>query len=158
MSCRLLRRCHRISSPTLKLGLPCPKRLSSSAAVELNLEEFSPGENPILISHGLLGSISNWSSIGKRIGNKTGRRVLAVDARNHGKSPHVPEMSYDLMRQDVLKCVEEKIGEPVSLLGHSLGGRTYMWTALKNPEIVRDLIVVDISPVNVETEVYRTRG
>ena len=125
--------------------------------LELNLEDFttckSPQGAPVLVSHGLLGSLSNWSSMCKRISAEVNRKVFAIDLRNHGRSPHSDDMTLDLMSEDVVKCVREKLGGRVCLLGHSLGGRTFMWTALKNPELVEKLVVVDISPFNHETEV-----
>ncbi len=42
----------------------------------------------------------------KQIHKKTGRRVLTVDARNHGDSPHTDTMSYPLMAWDLLKLVQ----------------------------------------------------
>merc|ERR1719282_1323497 len=88
--------------------------------------------SPILLSHGMLGSRSNWTSIAKQIHKSTGRRVVTVDARNHGDSPHSMNMSYSLMAEDLAKLVNNLNLERVNLAGHSMGGRTVMWTALKS--------------------------
>ncbi len=42
-------------------------------------------------------------------------------------------------------------GEPVDVVGHSLGGKTAMALALSRPELVRKLVVVDIAPVTYNT-------
>ena len=74
--------------------------------------------SPILLSHGMLGSRSNWTSIAKQIHKTTGRRVVAVDARNHGDSPHTDEMCYTSMAKDLEKLIIELRLGHVSLVGH----------------------------------------
>lgn len=74
-------------------------------------------------------------------------QVLTVDARNHGDSPHSPDMSYEAMSQD-LQDLLPKLGlVPCVLIGHSMGGKTAMLLALQRPELVERLVAVDISPV-----------
>lgn len=58
-------------------------------------------------------------------------QVLTVDARNHGDSPHSPDMSYEAMSQD-LQDLLPKLGlVPCVLIGHSMGGKTAMLLALQ---------------------------
>ena len=72
------------------------------------------------------------------------------DARNNGESPHAETMSYKEMAEDVV-CFLDNYGlERIMLLGHSMGGKTAMQVALRFPEIVSCLIVVDIAPVQYE--------
>ena len=73
-----------------------------------------------------------------------------MDARNHGDSPHTHDMSYPIMAEDLARLVENlKLGT-VSLVGHSMGGRTVMFAALKRLIDIDKLVVVDISPLNQE--------
>ena len=74
--------------------------------------------SPILLSHGMLGSRSNWTSIAKQIHKRTGRRVVAMDARNHGDSPHTDQMCYASMAKDLERLISELQLGPVSLVGH----------------------------------------
>ncbi|MEP3945202.1 alpha/beta fold hydrolase [Ascidiaceihabitans sp.] len=99
----------------------------------------------LLIAHGLYGSARNWGVISKRLSDT--RRVITVDMRNHGDSPHLPTNSYEDMAQDLAGVIEH-IGGPVDLLGHSMGGKTAMTLALTRPELLRSLIVADIAPVS----------
>ncbi|CAI9173136.1 unnamed protein product [Rangifer tarandus platyrhynchus] len=110
----------------------------------LDGEAASP---PLVFLHGLFGSKTNFNSIAKVLAQQTGRRVLTVDARNHGESPHSPEMSYEAMSQDLQDLLPQLGLVPCVLIGHSMGGRTAMLLALQRPELVERLIAVDISPM-----------
>ena len=58
------------------------------------------------------------------------------------------------MAEDLVGLIQDDLGAgSVTLVGHSMGGRTAMWTALNWPMIVDRLVVVDISPVNKEFDV-----
>uniref|UniRef100_A0A6I8NAW3 sn-1-specific diacylglycerol lipase ABHD11 n=1 Tax=Ornithorhynchus anatinus TaxID=9258 RepID=A0A6I8NAW3_ORNAN len=62
---------------------------------------------------------------------QTGRKVLTVDARNHGESTHSSEMSYEAMSAD-LQALLSQLGLPrCVLIGHSMGGKTAMTLALQ---------------------------
>ena len=72
------------------------------------------------------------------------------DTRNHGESPHAETMSYKEMAEDVVCFLDNNGLERIMLLGHSMGGKTAMQVALRFPERVSRLIVVDIAPVQYE--------
>jgi esterase len=116
-----------------------------AAAVPLSHRDLGgQGEPPIVLLHGLLGSSRNWQTAGRELA--AGRRVFALDLRNHGLSPHAPDMSYDLMASDVLAWLGKQGMGPVELVGHSMGGKVAMLLACRNPESVARLVVVDIAP------------
>ncbi|XP_011506252.1 PREDICTED: alpha/beta hydrolase domain-containing protein 11-like [Ceratosolen solmsi marchali] len=110
------------------------------------MKESSP-KSPILIMHGLFGSKSNWNSLSKSIHQQTNRKVIAIDARNHGDSPHASQMSYYHMTEDIALLLRDLEIKKVILVGHSMGGGAVMYTALNYPEIVEKIIVVDFSPI-----------
>jgi pimeloyl-ACP methyl ester carboxylesterase len=97
-----------------------------------------------VLLHGLLGSSRNWQTAGRELA--AGRRVFALDLRNHGLSPHASDMSYDVMTADVLAWLGKQGLGPVELVGHSMGGKVAMLLACRNPERVARLVVVDIAP------------
>lgn len=105
---------------------------------------------PLIILHGLLGSKSNFSTICKSFQMKTkpNRKIIAVDARNHGDSPHHPSHDYEGMSLDLKVFLDSMDIRRASLLGHSMGGGTAMLFSLKNPETVEKLIVCDFSPIS----------
>lgn len=100
---------------------------------------------PLLIIHGFLGMSDNWKTLGSQFAQQ-GFQVHLLDMRNHGKSPHDEEFTYDAMVQDVYEyCVMHKLNK-ISILGHSMGGKIAMLFATTYPEKVEKLIIADIGP------------
>jgi esterase len=102
------------------------------------------GDPPIVLLHGMLGSSRNWQTAGRALA--AGRRVYALDLRNHGLSPHADGMSYASMMADVLAWLDAHVAGPVELVGHSMGGKVAMLVACRHPGRVARLVVVDIAP------------
>ena len=113
-------------------------------------DERSGSEPAVVILHGLFGSSRNWTAISKRLSKR--RPVYALDLRNHGASPWSEEMSYEGMASDVAAFVNRNGLGPIILIGHSMGGKTAMATALGQPDLIAQLIVVDIAPVDYAPE------
>ena len=111
--------------------------------MQLHFQSFGNGP-PLIILHGLFGSLENWHSISRNLA--TDFQIFAVDQRNHGRSPHAPEMSYQLMAEDLREFAASQHLASANLLGHSMGGKTAMLFALTFPELVKKLVVVDIAP------------
>jgi esterase len=109
----------------------------------LHYQEYGAGE-PLVILHGLLGSLDNWYTLSKTFASSF--RVLALDQRNHGRSPHSDLFTYQSMAEDLKELLDHLSIPSAHLLGHSMGGKTAMQFALSNPSRVKSLIVVDISP------------
>lgn len=55
-------------------------------------------------------------------------------------------MTYELMSRDMTEFLREQGREKSILIGHSMGGKTAMVTALTQPNVVEKLVVVDVSP------------
>jgi len=114
-------------------------------SVILHAHEYGPPHAPALfILHGFLGSADNWHTLASRW--SATHRVFALDARNHGRSPHEDQFSHALMAHDVLAFADHHGIERFSLLGHSMGGRTAMEIAVHHGERVEHLLIVDIAP------------
>jgi len=102
---------------------------------------------PLVILHGLFGTLDNWHTLARRWAAETGLRVVSVDLRNHGRSFHSPAHTYALMSQDVVELLDHlHLGPDTTLMGHSMGGKVAMRLALDHPERLARLIVVDIAP------------
>jgi pimeloyl-ACP methyl ester carboxylesterase len=111
--------------------------------LQLKYKTFGQGE-PVIILHGLFGTADNWQTIGKRLSEQYS--VFLPDQRNHGRSPHDPDMNYELMADDLLHFMESNWMFKARIVGHSMGGKTAMKFALKYPDMVEKLVVVDIAP------------
>jgi pimeloyl-ACP methyl ester carboxylesterase len=111
--------------------------------VELAAAEYGAGP-PVAVLHGLFGSGRNWRSIAQQLATR--HRVLTLDLRNHGASPWTDEMSYDDMVEDLRTSLRARGIARTALLGHSMGGKVTMLTALLHPNEVVRLVVADIAP------------
>jgi len=111
------------------------------------------GHPPLILLHGLLGSSRNWQTAGADLASRY--HVLALDLRNHGRSPHAEEMSYPAMMEDVLGWMETRQIASATVMGHSLGGKVAMLLACRQPARVERLIVVDIAPKDYLSAAHR---
>jgi len=102
-------------------------------------------DKSLLILHGFLGMSDNWKTIGTQFATD-GFQVHLLDMRNHGRSFHSDEFSYELMVQDVYEYCRANKLEKISIIGHSMGGKIAMLFATTYPEMVEKLIVADIGP------------
>lgn len=109
----------------------------------LHFLEYGSG-HPLIILHGLLGSLDNWHTQSKSLGTRY--RVFAVDQRNHGRSPHSDIFNYEAMAEDLEEFLVRHQLASTSILGHSMGGKTAMLFALSHPDRVDKLVAVDIAP------------
>lgn len=100
---------------------------------------------PLLILHGIFGSGDNWATLARQLAEENNLAVYLVDQRNHGRSPHFSDFSYDLMVADLLELIVSLGLEQISILGHSMGGKVAMKFALKYPKYLKKLIVVDMA-------------
>jgi pimeloyl-ACP methyl ester carboxylesterase len=113
------------------------------------------GRFPVVLLHGLLGAGQNFGAVQKALA-ASGHRVLALDLRNHGASPHAPSMSYPGMAADVAETLRAAGAWPAAVIGHSMGGKAAMALALAQPEGVGRLLVADIAPVTYRTPLFAT--
>ncbi len=98
-----------------------------------------------MILHGLFGMSDNWASVAKSIAEE-GLKVFVPDQRNHGRSGHSGIHNYEAMVDDLLEFLDARELHNISLLGHSMGGKTAMQFAFDYPERIQKLLVADISP------------
>ncbi len=111
--------------------------------MHLHYQSYGSG-HPLIILHGLLGSLDNWHTLGKQFAESF--HTFTLDARNHGRSPHSDEFNYHVMADDAIEFMDQHRISSAFFLGHSMGGKTAMQLALTHPGCVDKLIVVDIAP------------
>ena len=119
----------------------------------LHTTTYGEDGSPIVFCHGLFGQGRNWTAVAKALADA--HRTLLVDLPHHGRSPWLESFDYLEVADEVTDLLDDRFGpaDPVTLVGHSMGGKVAMLTALRAPELVARLCVVDIAPVD-----YGSRG
>jgi pimeloyl-ACP methyl ester carboxylesterase len=107
----------------------------------------------VVFVHGLFGQGKNWTTIAKGLADD--HRVTLLDLPNHGHSPWTDRVDYVDMAE-LVAAELASFGEPVTLVGHSMGGKVAMTLALRRPELLHALVVVDIAPVEYPLQGGRT--
>jgi esterase len=111
--------------------------------MRLNFQAKGDGP-PLIILHGFLGSLDNWRTASDRMSSRF--KIISVDLRNHGHSPHHPAITYPAMAGDIYEFCKQQNIASAHLLGHSMGGKVAMQLATTHPQRIEKLIVVDIAP------------
>ncbi|MBL4836877.1 MAG: alpha/beta fold hydrolase [Kordiimonadaceae bacterium] len=111
-------------------------------------DDAAASKETLLLLHGLFGSADNVGGIARILQHDF--NLIAVDHRNHGRSPHADQMDYNVMAADVLAVMDNEGLENAYVFGHSMGGKVAMQLALTHPSRVKKLIVADIAPVKYE--------
>lgn len=113
-------------------------------APDLHTLEYGTGGPRVVFCHGLFGQGRNWNTIAKALADRY--RVTAVDLPNHGRSGWTEHIDYLEMADQVATLFSAQ--DPVTLVGHSMGGKVAMALALRHPDLVERLCVVDIAPID----------
>ncbi len=109
--------------------------------------EIGPGTRSVVFLHGLFGQGRNFTAAAKALA--PGLASVLVDLPNHGHSPWIGEAGYLAVADavaPVLAGLRDRTGAAPHLVGHSMGGKVAMVLALRRPELVDRLVVVDIAP------------
>jgi len=119
---------------------------------KLNFKIYGQGY-PIIILHGLFGSLDNWQTIAKQLASHY--MVYTVDQRDHGRSPKTDDFSYTLLADDLYEFMNEQWIHEAFVIGHSMGGKTTMKMALEYPGMIKKAVIVDISPFKIKARHYK---
>ena len=116
--------------------------------VEINYAEGPDNGPPILLIHGIGSMWQNFLDVYELIHDRW--HVYAVDLRGHGKSGHTTT-GYDFTDypRDVVALVQEIIGVPTVIWGHSLGAIATMGVAVEIPKLIPAAILED-PPMMIE--------
>lgn len=107
--------------------------------------ELSGSGSPVVLIHGLFGNLDNLKTLARALENA--HTVIRIDIPNHGQSEHTQKMGYDDLAFKVISLLDSLNIGRCHLVGHSMGGKIALATALYYPERVQSVIAVDISPV-----------
>lgn len=112
-------------------------------APQLHTTRYGDAGPQVVFLHGLFGQGRNWTQIAKALAEN--HRVLLVDLPDHGRSAWTGRFDLAEVADRIAGLLDPS--DPVALVGHSLGGKVAMVLALRHPELVERLCVVDIAPV-----------
>ena len=110
--------------------------------MKLHFKQYGEQGDALIIMHGIFGMLDNWHSFASQLGQDF--RVFTIDHRNHGRSPHSDSFTYEDMVGDLLEFISDRQLDRAHLIGHSMGGKVAMHFALKHPEKIDRLCVLDI--------------
>ena len=121
------------------------------------LASFTVGEGSrgVVLLHGFLGSGKNVRSLAQRwIERRPDQRILVPDLPGHGQSPPLPpDADQPWMATQILEAAASaSLAEPLTLVGHSLGGRVALAAAEQAPERLSQIILLDIAPGPIDAK------
>lgn len=100
---------------------------------------------PLMLIHGVRGSIRNWDYIRPLITNHF--QTIFVDLRGHGQSNELTEVTkVDTFAQDHIELLKHLEIDQCHVAGHSLGGFIAQQMALDDPSPFKSLILIDTAP------------
>ncbi|HVV75727.1 MAG TPA: alpha/beta hydrolase [Mycobacteriales bacterium] len=115
-----------------------------SGGVELTTYVQGEGEPPLVLVHGYIGSHVDWDLVAPALASS--RRVITYDHRGHGDSTNAGNAAaytFDKLVDDLESVVDALGPGPVHLLGHSMGGVVSMRYALRHPDALASLVLMD---------------
>lgn len=113
--------------------------------IRLHVQELNPeGRETVILLHGLLvGSLAMWYFTAAPFLSEK-YRVIMYDLRGHGKSDSYSSgFDIDSLVSDLEALIDHYQLERVNLAGHSYGGLIALHCAMKHPELVDRLVVID---------------
>lgn len=127
--------------------------MTPSTQISLHTTLVGDETSPVRVAylHGLFGRGRNFTSIAS--GLLPEAQSLLVDLPNHGRSGWTEHFDYAQMADIVAEYLRAGFAAsgPVDVVGHSMGGKVAMVLALRHPDLVRRLAIIDISPVSSAT-------
>jgi pimeloyl-ACP methyl ester carboxylesterase len=106
------------------------------------LEVHDAGEGiPVVLLHGLTAT-HRYVVMGSRSLERSGHRVIAYDARGHGRSDPSEPYDYPSLAGDVARVMDERGFDSAVLAGASMGAHTIARFAVDQPERVRAAVFI----------------
>lgn len=118
--------------------------MTEPAVLDLHATEIGDTGERVVFLHGLFGQGRNFTGVAKAL--RPELRSVLLDLPNHGHSPWTTSVDYTEVADAVATWLRARLDGPSHVVGHSMGGKIAMLLALRHPELVDRLVVVDISP------------
>src|SRR3989442_6142802 len=99
------------------------------------------GEPAVMLLHGSTMRSEDWENVFPRLATRY--RVVAYDARGHGRSGRAASYELRAFASDAVRVLREIVKGDATLIGHSLGALCGIACAAQAPELVRGLVLED---------------
>lgn len=135
-------------------GRPAETRMVETPLGGVAVQLAGPaGGRPILLVHGTAGWSGFWRNVSAHLAAR-GWRVVAVDLPPFGYSEHDPRARYDRASQAarLAAVLEQAAGRPAVVVGHSFGSGAAVELALRRPDRVSRLVLVDAALGTIDPE------
>ena len=104
--------------------------------------DFGGAGPAMLMVHGLGGNALNWMAVGTELAKRY--RAIAIDLAGFGQTPLYRRSATVGANADLVeKFIEKVIGEPVALMGNSMGGHIAILVSADHPDSVAKCVLVD---------------
>ncbi len=127
-----------------------PYIMNNGINIHYQIEGSGP---PLILLHGLFGSIENWYAFGYVEELKKEYKLILIDLRGHGQSdkPHESNnYSYTAFVEDVIAVLDGTGEESAHVFGHSMGGWFIYGLVQRFPERIRSIIMSDGVPGRID--------
>jgi len=121
-----------------------PSPDSSGDGRFVSLVVWGDGPADVVFVHGGAQNAHTWDTVALALG----RSAIAVDLPGHGHSSWRGDGAYSPanLADDIARAIEVHAPDAKLVVGMSLGGLTSMMLATRHPHLVRQLMLVDITP------------
>lgn len=130
----------------LGVQVPTVRRVTFTLADgrEISALKYGDAAPTITLLHGAGLNAHTWDTTVLHLQQP----LLAIDLAGHGDSSWRDDADYTarILAADVISALEQWTSAPQILVGQSLGGLTAAAVASARPDLVRELITVDITP------------
>ena len=113
---------------------------TNCSMAELDVHDSGEG-TPVVLLHGLTAT-HRYVVMGSRALERSGHRVIAYDARGHGRSDPAEPYDYPALADDLERVLDERGIDRAVLAGASMGAHTLLRFALDHPERALALVVI----------------
>lgn len=133
--------------------------IETEGGARFAVDESGRGGRPLLLVHGFTGGRLDFGEHLDALAD-AGWWAVAPDLRGHGGSHHPPEesaYSLELFADDLWDLVDALGWDRLVLLGHSMGGMIAQVAALRRPELLDGLVLMDTThgPLDLDRDLAR---
>jgi esterase len=123
--------------------------LATTAPVR-SISSLRWGRGPVdlVLVHGAAQNAHTWDTVVLALHRHGFANILCIDLPGHGRSDWRPDHHYDpiSMAADIAEVIAALAPEALAIVGMSLGGMTTLAMADRHPELVRRLVMIDVTP------------